>query len=53
VATAGTLTLAEPATATVLGVVVLGERPGLVAAAGVALVAAGLVVLVAPARRSA
>lgn len=51
VATAGTLTLAEPATATVLGVVVLGERPGLVAAAGVALVAAGLVVLVAPGRR--
>jgi drug/metabolite transporter, DME family len=52
VATAGTLTLAEPATATVLGVLVLGERPGLVAAAGVALVAAGLVVLVAPGRRA-
>jgi DME family drug/metabolite transporter len=51
VGTAGTLTLAEPATATVLGVAVLGERPGLVTVAGLVLVAAGLVALVAPGRR--
>jgi DME family drug/metabolite transporter len=46
-----TLTLAEPVTATMLGVVVLDERPGAVAAAGVALVLAGLAVL-ALSRRS-
>jgi drug/metabolite transporter, DME family len=37
-----TLTLAEPVTAALLGVVVLGERPGAAAAAGAALVLAGL-----------
>lgn len=47
VGAAGTLTLAEPATAAVLGVVVVGERFGSATAAGVALIAAGLVVLVA------
>ena len=46
VAAAGTLTLAEPATAAVLGVVVVGERFGAVTVAGVALIAAGLVALV-------
>ena len=46
VGAAGTLTLAEPATAAVLGVVVVGERFGGATAAGIALVAAGLVVLV-------
>ena len=45
-----TLTLAEPVTATALGIVVLGERPGAIAAAGVALVLAGLAVLAAPRR---
>jgi DME family drug/metabolite transporter len=48
-----TLTLAEPGTATLLGVVVLGERPGAVAAIGAALVLAGLVSLARPARRRA
>jgi DME family drug/metabolite transporter len=47
VGAAGTLTLAEPATAAVLGVAVVGERFGGTTAAGIALVAAGLVVLVA------
>jgi DME family drug/metabolite transporter len=47
VGAAGTLTLAEPATAAVLGVVVVGERFGSATAAGIALIAAGLVVLVA------
>jgi drug/metabolite transporter, DME family len=37
-----TLTLAEPVTAALLGVVVLGERPGAAAAAGAAFVLAGL-----------
>ena len=37
-----TLTLAEPLTATVLGTLVLAERPGLLAVAGAALVLAGL-----------
>jgi DME family drug/metabolite transporter len=40
-----TLTLAEPLTATALGALVLGEQPGSVAVAGVALVLAGLAVL--------
>jgi DME family drug/metabolite transporter len=40
-----TLTLAEPLTATVLGVLVLGERPGALAVLGAALVLAGLVLL--------
>jgi DME family drug/metabolite transporter len=43
-ATAGTLSLAEPLIAAVLGVVVLGERPSPAAAAGAALLAAGLAV---------
>lgn len=51
VAVAGTLTLAEPATATTLGIVVLGERPGPVTVVGLGLVAAGLVVLALPERR--
>lgn len=46
-----TLTLAEPVTATALGVLVLGERPGAIAALGVVLVLAGLAVLAAPAGR--
>jgi DME family drug/metabolite transporter len=40
-----TLTLAEPVTATVLGVAVLAERPGPAAVAGVGLVLAGLLLL--------
>jgi DME family drug/metabolite transporter len=40
-----TLTLAEPVTAAALGAIVLGERPGALAVAGIALVIAGLVVL--------
>ena len=46
-----TLTLAEPLTATGLGVLALGERPGAVAAAGAALVLAGLLVLALPGPR--
>jgi DME family drug/metabolite transporter len=46
-----TLTLVEPVTATVLGAVVLGERPGAVAIAGAALVLGGLLVLAAGARQ--
>jgi DME family drug/metabolite transporter len=46
-----TLTLAEPVTAAALGAVVLGERPGAVAVAGIALILAGLAVLAAPGRR--
>ena len=48
-----TLTLAEPLTATGLGILALGERPGAVAAAGAALVLAGLLVLAVPRRRRA
>jgi DME family drug/metabolite transporter len=40
-----TLTLAEPVTAAALGAIVLGERPGALAAAGIVLVIAGLAVL--------
>jgi DME family drug/metabolite transporter len=40
-----TLTLAEPVTAAALGAMALGERPGPVAVAGIALVIAGLAVL--------
>ena len=40
-----TLTLAEPLTAALLGVVALGERPSLLAAAGAALVLSGLAAL--------
>lgn len=43
-----TLVLAEPVTATALGVVVLGERPGITAAAGALLVLAGLLLLAVP-----
>jgi drug/metabolite transporter, DME family len=49
-----TLTLAEPLTAAALGVIALGERPGLAAAAGAALVMSGLAVLaLRPAKRAA
>lgn len=47
VGAAGTLTLAEPATAATLGVAVLGERPGAATAAGIGLIVAGLVALAA------
>ena len=46
VGAAGTLTLAEPATAALLGVLVVGERLGGATVVGIALIAAGLVVLV-------
>jgi DME family drug/metabolite transporter len=46
VGAAGTLTLAEPATAALLGVVVVHERLGSTTAVGIGLIAAGLVVLV-------
>jgi DME family drug/metabolite transporter len=53
-ATATTLDLAEPLTATLLGVVVLGERPGLQALIGAASIAAGLLLLtLVPRRRTA
>jgi DME family drug/metabolite transporter len=45
-----TLTLAEPLTATGLGILLLSERPGAAAAIGAALVLAGLLTLAAPAR---
>jgi DME family drug/metabolite transporter len=45
-----TLTLAEPLTATGLGILALGERPGAIAAIGAALVLAGLLTLAAPER---
>jgi drug/metabolite transporter, DME family len=48
-----TLTLAEPLTATGLGILALGERPGAIAALGAALVLAGLLALALPARRRA
>lgn len=44
-ATAVTLSLGEPVTAFVLAIVVVGERPGLVAFAGLATVLAGLAVV--------
>jgi len=43
-----TLTLAEPLTAAALGVLVLGEHPGALAALGAAITLAGLVVLAVP-----
>jgi drug/metabolite transporter, DME family len=46
-----TLVLAEPLTASALGVVALGEHPSVTAGAGALLVLAGLLVLAAPARR--
>jgi DME family drug/metabolite transporter len=51
VAAAGTLTLAEPATATLCGIAILGERPGGAALAGLGLVATGIVLLVTNRRR--
>lgn len=53
VATAVTLTLGEPLTATLLGVVVLQESLNLMAATGIALLLIGLVVLAVSARRTA
>jgi DME family drug/metabolite transporter len=50
VATAATLTLAEPAVAAMLGVVVLDERLGAVAVTGLLLLAGSLVLLAFPAR---
>ena len=47
VGVAGTLTLAEPATAATLGLLVVGERPGPSAIMGLLLIGAGLVVVVA------
>ncbi|MFD7666824.1 DMT family transporter [Streptomyces sp. NPDC059788] len=49
-ATAGTLSLGEPLVATVLGVVLLGERPGAVAACGAVLLLGGLAVVSLPSR---
>jgi drug/metabolite transporter, DME family len=46
VAAAGTLTLAEPATATLCGITILGERPDGATLVGLALVGAGIVLLV-------
>jgi DME family drug/metabolite transporter len=48
-----TITLAEPVTAAALGAAVLGERPGALALAGIALVLAGLAVLGTTGRRRA
>ncbi|HWT94150.1 MAG TPA: EamA family transporter [Solirubrobacteraceae bacterium] len=48
-----TLTLAEPLTAALLGVLILDERPGAVAIVGAALVLAGLAALAAPRRTPA
>ncbi|HEX9992240.1 MAG TPA: DMT family transporter [Acidimicrobiales bacterium] len=48
VATAATLSLTEPLTAGVLGVVVLGERPTAVAVAGAGLLLGGLVLAARP-----
>lgn len=48
--TAATLTLAEPLTATLLGLVVLGERLTPFATGGLALIAVGILVLTAPTR---
>jgi DME family drug/metabolite transporter len=45
-----TLVLAEPVTATALGILVLGERPGVSAAIGALLVLAGLLLLAVPRR---
>jgi DME family drug/metabolite transporter len=50
-ATVTTLTLAEPLTAALLAVLLLGERPAPVAWLGAALIAAGLVVMAVPAGR--
>ncbi|MFI2410278.1 DMT family transporter [Streptomyces sp. NPDC018947] len=50
-ATVGTLSLAEPLVAAVLGVALLGERPGAAAVVGAVLLLGGLVVVSLPARR--
>ncbi|MEU7697955.1 DMT family transporter [Streptomyces sp. NPDC039028] len=50
-ATVGTLSLAEPLVATVLGVLLLGERPGPVAVVGGLLLLGGLVAVSVPGRR--
>jgi drug/metabolite transporter, DME family len=47
-----TLTLAEPVTAALLGAIVLGERPGPTAVAGMIIILAGLAVLAAPKNRT-
>lgn len=52
VAAATTLTLAEPAVAAVLGLVLLHEHLGPIAACGLALLAAGLLILTWPAPRT-
>ncbi|MBF4573960.1 EamA family transporter [Herbiconiux sp. VKM Ac-1786] len=49
-ATVATLTLAEPLTAALLGTLLLGETLGPVAAAGLAVLAAGILLLTLPAR---
>jgi len=51
-ASAATLSLAEPAVATLLSLLVLGERLGVTGGAGLALVGAALAVLAVPVRRS-
>ncbi len=51
-ATAATLTLGEPLTAALLGVLALGERLSVLAAAGLVVLAAGLVTLAWGSRRS-
>ncbi|WKK70618.1 DMT family transporter [Rathayibacter oskolensis] len=51
-ATVSTLTLVEPATATLLGVAVLGERLTLEALAGVAVLAAAVLLLALPSKRT-
>ncbi|WP_100343641.1 DMT family transporter [Compostimonas suwonensis] len=50
-ATVSTLTLAEPLTASLLGILVLGERLPATAVLGLVVLAAGLVILAVPARR--
>jgi DME family drug/metabolite transporter len=52
VAMAGTLTLAEPLTAGMLGVLVLGEHLTLTAGLGIGLILVGLVVLSVVSRQS-
>jgi drug/metabolite transporter, DME family len=52
VAWGATLSLAEPLTASLLGVLVLGERLGPAQLAGCAFVAAGLAILAASTPRS-
>ena len=47
-ATVGSLALGEPLTASLLGFIVLGERPGTAALAGAALLGCGLVLLALP-----